>query len=442
MSGTGEILSVGPSTPEFIGNYLNRADEDFIAPSGFCDPAPDGCTLVAVYTPNQLRPLTGLADMTADASVAAGLANLADCLSGNPCVVTLPPYTTTGLQQVPEQPAVVYGRSQSSSIASLMKAKMIEEQLAGGLDFVLDSNPNRPNGGLLARFPGAYIPILGISFTGATPTDSSRTDPLLTVDAARQYDFWTDFPVNPLNLLAVANAVLGGVYLHPLRVFSDGPAQLQGYYQDTTYLLGPTSLLPLVTPLAAIPVVGMPLALALDPPLRVLVETGYARTINPGQPTPARLLFPNPLTTLADVALAIPTGWDDAISYITDDPANRPFHTSPQPVYGVGGPPVFAGAVDPYVTVRDPTAAAWTRPDAGAITVSDARASRTSVLQKTQLLPERTTGAAGGAMAPSRELRGPAAEKVQARSERLSSVRPPRSGGPVQSDGGAGQPPF
>ena len=91
------------------------------------------------------------------------------------------------------------------------------------------------------------------------------------------------------------------------------------------------------------------MAKALDAPLRVLVEAGYNRTINPGAPTPAQWLYvPNPLKTLADFAVAIPTGWDDAIAYATGDPSNRPFHTAPQGVYGVGGPPVDAGSVDPY----------------------------------------------------------------------------------------------
>jgi len=94
------------------------------------------------------------------------------------------------------------------------------------------------------------------------------------------------------------------------------------------------------------------MAAALDPPLRVLVEAGYDRTINPGQPTPAQWGYtPNLVKTAADLVRSVPTGWDDAIAVATDDPANRPFHTEPQGVYGVGGPPVYAGAIDPYAPV-------------------------------------------------------------------------------------------
>jgi hypothetical protein len=167
---------------------------------------------------------------------------------------------------------------------------------------------------------------------------------------ARQYDPASDFPTNPLNLLANLNALVGFIYVHPEKNYFDaGTPQLQGRYQDTTYYLIPTTTLPLLMPLEAIPVIGPPLAVTLDPPFQVLVETGYDRTINPGQPTPAKYLyFPNPIKTAIDFVVAIPTGWDNGIAQITGNPANRPFHTTPQPTYGVGGPPVYAGEVDPY----------------------------------------------------------------------------------------------
>jgi hypothetical protein len=37
-------------------------------------------------------------------------------------------------------------------------------------------NPNRPNGGILQRFTGLYVPILDVSFDGATRTDSPVVD--------------------------------------------------------------------------------------------------------------------------------------------------------------------------------------------------------------------------------------------------------------------------
>ncbi len=360
MGGTGQIFSIGPSTPEFLDDYLNHINDDFIAPTGLCVGGDPGCALVAVYTPEQLRPFTGLADMTFDDSVAEGRINLDDCVRGNACIVTEDPYTSTSIRPLTDTSYVISGMSQSAVIASAEKSYLIAHPVAGTtVSFVLTANPNRPNGGFLARFVGGYIPFLGMSFNGATPTNSPQPAPLTTVDVTQQYDAWSDFPTNPLNLLADLNAFMGSLYLHHRYLDIDAPALLQGHFQDTTYYLAPAKLLPLLVPVAALPVIGMPIAQLLDAPLRVLVEAGYDRTINPGQPTPAKYLYtPNLIKTAINFAVAIPTGWDDAISYVSGDPLNRPFRTEPQPVYGVGGPPVYAGAIDPYGPVGPPSTSA------------------------------------------------------------------------------------
>ena len=173
---------------------------------------------------------------------------------------------------------------------------------------------------------------------------------LTTVDVAHQYDLISDFPTNPLNVLADLNGLLGFIYFHPeLSYFAADDIELQGQYQDTTYYLEPAETVPLLKPLESIPIIGPPIAAALDPPLRVLIEAGYDRTINPGQPTPAKWLYiPNLIKTAVNFLVAIPTGWDNAIAEITGNPANRPFGTAVPGPYGVGGPPVDSGAVDPY----------------------------------------------------------------------------------------------
>ena len=78
------------------------------------------------------------------------------------------------------------------------------------VNFVLAGNPERPNGGILARFPaGTYIPILGITGGNAT---SATGAPVVMV--TQQYDGIADAPAYPLNLAADANALLGAYYLH------------------------------------------------------------------------------------------------------------------------------------------------------------------------------------------------------------------------------------
>ncbi|MCX2930937.1 PE-PPE domain-containing protein [Mycobacterium sp. CVI_P3] len=353
MGGTGHPLSVPQDTPAYIASYVDDAGTTYVAPSGLCVGGSPGCSPVAVYTPEQFPIATGLPSLTFDESVAIGLANLDGCLRGAPCTVTKPPFTTTGPPEVVADTSyVVYGYSQSATISAQEKYDLIAHPPPVGttISFVQTSNPNRPNGGILERFVGAYIPLLGVTFDGAMTTNSPQPTPLTTVDVAHQYDPVADFPTNPLNLVADLNALFGFLYFHPeTAYFAVNTVELQGQYQDTTYYLAPAETLPLLMPIEQIPLIGPPLAATLDPPLRVLVEAGYDRTVNPGQPTPAKYLyFPGPLKTAINFLVAIPTGWDNGIAAITGNPANRPFHTQPQGTYGVGGPPVDTGAVDPY----------------------------------------------------------------------------------------------
>jgi hypothetical protein len=348
MGGTDHSLTIpGQDPPSYIDWYVNWAYDNFVGPSGLCTGGDPGCAQATVYTPAEFWPITGLSAMSFDESVALGLDNLDDCLRGAVCTVTDPPFTSSSQRQLTDTSYTVFSYSQSGTIATKMKSDLIAHPPTGSVSFVFLSNPNRPNGGILERFVGVRIPILGVTFSGATVTNSPQPTPLSTVDIVHQYDPVGDFPTNPLNLVAMINSLLGFAYEHPEG--GTGTPELQGQYQDTTYYLIPSETLPLVRPLTIVPYLGPLLATILDPPLRVLVETGYDRTINPGSPTPAKYLYvPNPITTTVDFLKAIPTGWDNGIAYITGDPANRPFHTTPQGPYGVGGPPVNAGAVDPY----------------------------------------------------------------------------------------------
>ena len=84
---------------------------------------------------------------------------------------------------------VIYGYSQGAIVATMEKRKLAEQYPLGteapDIDFVLRARPNVPNGGLLARFPGLYLPI-GWSFDGPAPTDTQFD----TVILNRQYEAW------------------------------------------------------------------------------------------------------------------------------------------------------------------------------------------------------------------------------------------------------------
>lgn len=348
MGGTGHPLSIPEDTTEYITQYVGNADASYVTPSGLCGSV---CSPIAVYGPEQFRFDTGLSDMPYDQSVAIGLANLDACLRKKPCTVTDPPFTSTGTSTLTDTSYVVFGYSQSAAIAALEKYDLIAHPPPGTtVSFILNANPNRPNGGVLERFVGWHLPIIGVTFNGAMTTNSPEPHPITTVDVANQYEPVADFPTNPLNLLADLNVLVGFLYFHPeTAYFASTDVRLQGQYQDTTYYLAPAKTVPLLMPLEQIPVIGPALAATLDPPLRVLIEAGYDRTINPGQPTPARWLFvPDLLKTTVNFLEAIPTGWDNGIATLTGDPTNRPFHTTAPGPYGVGGPPVDTGAIDPY----------------------------------------------------------------------------------------------
>jgi PE-PPE domain len=352
MGGTGHPLSVPKDDQTYITDFVNNANDTYIAPSGLCGKST--CTLLAVYTPEQFRFDTGLTDMTLDESVEAGSVDLNNCIRGNTCTVTADPYDTTGDQTLSDKRYVVYGYSQSSVVATVEKRTLIADPPPTGthVGLVLLANPNKPNGGVLERFEGLYIPILGVTFNGATPTDTD----MITVDVSRQYDAVSDLPTNPLNLLSDVNALLGSLFLHG-DYWGVGTPQLQGRYGDTTYYLIPTPVLPLLIPLTKVPVIGTPLAVTLDPVFRVLVEASYNRTINPGQPTKAQwLYFPKLVSTAVNLVRAVPTGLDNGISYVAADPSLRPFGTTAPGPYGVGGPPVDAGCVGSHCH-DDPTPA-------------------------------------------------------------------------------------
>lgn len=391
MGGTGHPLSIPEDTTEYITEYVEDADAVYVAPSGLCVGGDPGCSRVAVYGPEQFRFDTGLWDMPYDESVAIGLSNLDACLRKASCTVTKPPFTSTATATLTDTSYVVYGYSQSAAIAALEKYDLIAHPPPGTtVSFVVNANPNRPNGGILERFVGAYIPIIDVSFNGAMTTNSPEPHPITTVDVANQYEPVADFPTNPLNLLADLNVLLGFLYLHPEPAyFAATDIRLQGQYQDTTYYLAPAKTVPLLMPLEQIPLIGPPLAAILDPPLRVLIEAGYDRTINPGQPTPAKWLYvPDLLKTTVDFLEAIPTGWDNGIALISGDPANRPFHTTPPGPYGVGGPPVDTGAIDsygppaPYTPSPTPALAATTV--AGVTTTAAPRSARRATARTTR----------------------------------------------------------
>ncbi len=247
--------------------------------------------------------LSGLFDLTIDQSVQAGVTDLEAAMAAHG-----------------NDDLVIYGYSQGAVVANLEKRKLAEQfppgTTAPDIDFVLSGDLNLPNGGLEARFPGLYIPVLDWSFNGPEPTNTPFNTNVIT----RQYDGLADFPLYPLNLVADVNAVLGMAYVHlndldvSLAADPSTSPPIKSQHGDTTYYFFPTQDLPLFGPLRTL---GVPEKYidVVEPGVKVIVELGYDRSIPPGDPTPARLIPPlNPVTVATDLVNALGEGFNNALA--------------------------------------------------------------------------------------------------------------------------------
>lgn len=250
----------------------------------------------------------------------------------------------------------IFGYSKGAMIGSEWKRSFNASTPYTGVSpkFAFIGNPERPNGGLAVRIDPFR------SAGSATPTETAGAPGQITTeDYAYQYDFFADVPTNMLNLISMANWVLGVGNHFSYPDDPDRKAVPQGAYGDTEYYLIPSTTVPLLQPLQGIPFVGTTLADMLDPVVRVLVEAGYDRKISPGQPTAANLLYsPNPIEFTNNLSVALATGWDNVMETRT---GHRPLLTTRpdvagQDAYGIGGPPVTIDNQLPVSAAASPVA--------------------------------------------------------------------------------------
>lgn len=237
---------------------------------------------IAQYTPEQWWPFIG--NLTLDQSIAQGVTLLNNGINA---------------QLQSGHDVVVFGYSQSSSVATqeiraLMALPAGQAPDPSRLAFTLIGDINNPNGGILERYTGLYIPFLDMSFTGATPSNS----PYQTYIYTGQYDGYAHNPQYPLNFLSDFNAFLGINAVHNAYPFTAAEVAnaiplptSPGYAGNTHYYMFLTQNLPLLGPLRAIPLLGSPIAELIQPDLRVLVDLGYGYGYA-DVPTPASLLPP------------------------------------------------------------------------------------------------------------------------------------------------------
>lgn len=322
--------------------------------------------LQAVFTPEELYPLTGVRSLVLNTSVEEGLTILHDAI-----MVEL---ATTG------NAVTVFGWSQSAIIASLEMQRFTAmggaAPSASDLNFVLVGNEMNPNGGMLARFPDLTLPTLDLTFYGATPSDTIYPTAIYTLE----YDGFADFSRYPLNFISDLNAVAGITFVHT-KYLDLTPAQVEGatklptspgYTGVTDYYIIRTENRPLLQPLRAVPVIGDPLADLIQPNLKVIVNLGYGdpnygySTSYADVRTPFGL-WPNvPPQVIAD---ALAAGTQEGILDFTADlqalsaqPLTLPQIQLPQPITGVKSLP-FQTSVQLGLQILD--GAIWEQINAG-----------------------------------------------------------------------------
>ena len=198
----------------------------------------------------------------------------------------------TGIERAMEHrsgPVVIGGFSQGAiAVTYAMRAIMAlpadQRPATDELTFLTIGDPTTPSG--ILRFLDSIVPVIEL-----TPVAMPET-PYDTVVINGEYDGWGDFPDRPWNLASVVNALLGTVYVHGHYEMIPGGLDLSTADisttvnslggQTTTYLI-PTEKLPLLQPLRDI---GVPeeFVAAIEVPVRVVVDAGYARHDAPAAP--------------------------------------------------------------------------------------------------------------------------------------------------------------
>lgn len=216
------------------------------------------------------------------------------------------------------------------------------------VEFFVFGSPQRPNGGIFARFPD--LAVGDIVFTGANPDTRYQL-----TDIGYEYDPVSDFPAYPLLPLTLLNAIMGFPELHidyagresDLDNAIDSPTMT---YDDPTrgisYVTIAAPHLPLLMPLYRVidqvpvlrPLVE-PILKLVEPTLKVLVDLGYRRDIPVGEAVPAGL-FPrlDLAKVIAELAHSVVEGFRDAF-------AGTPAPQSP-PAASAAAPPPPITAVE------------------------------------------------------------------------------------------------
>jgi hypothetical protein len=207
-----------------------------------------------------------------------------------------------------DEPTILFGHSQGGQVIYTDLRRWAMDPATAPdpsrLSWVSIGNPANRYGGRRPTMDG---------FSNWLPEDTAYQG----YEVIRQYDGWADWPDDPSNFIAVANAVVGMFTIHTnyRQIDLDDPDNLRytpdqpdGSPGNVTYIWSPTDYLPLAK-------LTGPLAPIVDNILRPIVEKAYARPVDIPDPTPPAAFSGSPAAAVpvaesspAAAATAITTG--------------------------------------------------------------------------------------------------------------------------------------
>ncbi|MGH3564072.1 MAG: PE-PPE domain-containing protein [Mycobacterium sp.] len=319
MSGTGAPTPSEGYIDQVLGLYLQPSE-----PFTGQQPTFDGYNFQGLSTPEQFCPFVCVGPVPPGDISPSYLPNPPVDPNDFPTSLTFGSSLTTGagLMNFVVKPELIagdnvaaFGYSQSGTVATVAMNNLLEQAQAGtagwptanelqNLHVALIGDPNNPIGGILDRlqFPDGiepfsltpapqHVPFVNIPLSIApTPTSGFGDGAIYT----GEYDGWASFPQDPTNLLALINALIGIITVHPFYPLYT-PDQLAdaidvGTIGDTNFYDIPENLPILQFMYNGSSTAGQFFGDFFSPWARLIIDWAYGNAGDPGDaltPTPA-----------------------------------------------------------------------------------------------------------------------------------------------------------
>ncbi len=226
---------------------------------------------------------------------------------------------------------VVIGESMGSMVASRLAAELAKSPHAPSTNDVRFVLIAPPDAGIAEYFKeGTFIPILNYRISRVPES------PYPTTIVIGEYDGWADPPDRPWNLVSLANAVAGMAFVHGPPISAADPVDVppenttvetNSQHGTVTTHFVPTKNLPLTQTFRYL---GVPDKVVdkVDEVLRPIVDSGYRRHDQPGDPRP--YLSEGTIHRNVQGQQQVRERWRERVEESRDDAADRRENRSEQ----------------------------------------------------------------------------------------------------------------